>query len=235
MIREYEKRPKRGRGWEERPVPSPIWQMQPPPIVASCWQRGPVTVISTLVDAELPGGGGAIGRTWNASITRMKKRPKPGDVHRFRLDFDMMQAEEDNHHPGNAKHFFLVVDPAFRGLCECKTDEVTHVEPDGYTWTNPRENELEGCRGCEASSIHGRPCPVHGRVVQTERPDGRGYTVMGMDPGLAGAGVCVVIDDPIVTGRRELAPAGQAQLDAWLKKAWPGAPVIEEPPLELEP
>lgn len=164
MTREYEKRPKRARGWNEIPVPAPIWQNPPRPIVASAWRRGPVVVISTLIDAELPGGHG-IGRTWNASITRLKKRPKPGDVHRFRLDFDMMEAEEDNHHPGNAKHFFLPVDPAFRGICECKADEVVHVEPDGYTWTNPRDTDPEPCRGCEAARLHRRPCPVHPELM----------------------------------------------------------------------
>lgn len=219
MKREYEKRPKRGRGWEERPVPSPIWQMSPPPIVASCWQRGLVTVISTLVDAELPGGG--VGRTWNASVTRQKKRPKPGDVQRFRIDFDMLQAEEDNHHPGNAKHFFLPVDPALRGICECKTDEVVHVEPDGYTWTNPRENDPEGCRGCESARITRRPCPIHHRMV------------VGVDPGLGHAAV-VIIDDPIKQ-TREMAPAALAELDDWFERTFPGARVIEEPPLELEP
>ncbi len=73
-----------------------------------------------------------------------------------------MGAEEDNHEPGNARHFFVPVDKAKRGICECKTTEEVHVEPNGHTWTNPRPETGEACRGCETAHITGNACPIHG-------------------------------------------------------------------------
>ena len=71
----------------------------------------------------------------------------------------MVGTEEDNHHPGNARHFWLPLDPTKRVDCECKSDEAVITEPDGYQWTNPH-NESE-CRGCASASLYGRPCPLH--------------------------------------------------------------------------
>jgi hypothetical protein len=131
----------------------------PPALSISAWQCGPVCVISALEDAEYPDGDGT-GPQWHISITRRGERPTADDVTRALRAFGLVDAEEDNHHPGNARHFWLPVDPSHRVDCECKETEATIVEPDGYTWTNPHEGEGE-CRGCAFTPINGKPCPLH--------------------------------------------------------------------------
>jgi hypothetical protein len=152
------------REWCELPVPGVIWTGATT-LAASRWQRSAVIVISALEMAELPGAGGAVGPTWHASISRLGKRPKPRDVERCLRDFGLVGAEQDNHHPGGAKHFFQPVDPRYRGVCECKTTEQVITEPDGYQWTNPKDGSA--CRGCEFERLRGRPCPIHGRQRAT--------------------------------------------------------------------
>lgn len=151
-----EKRPRGPDAWQPLDVPRVLWT--PNTLAVSRWQRGAVIVVSALEDAELPGASGA---TWHVSISRMGKRPRPRDVEHALRDFDMRGAEEDNHHPGVARHYFQPVDPAYRGLCECKTTEDVVVERDGYTWTNPKLDAVEGCRGCEFERLQHKPCPIH--------------------------------------------------------------------------
>lgn len=43
--------------------------------------------------------------------------------------------------------------------CECKADERTVVEPDGYRWTTPHDEKA--CRGCELERMMGAPCTIH--------------------------------------------------------------------------
>jgi hypothetical protein len=70
----------------------------------------------------------------------------------------MEGSEEDNHHPGIARHFWMVVDPARRVDCECKVGETVVKEPDGYKWSN----DPGACRGCDyARTFPGHPCPLH--------------------------------------------------------------------------
>jgi hypothetical protein len=163
-----EKRPRRGRGWMEMPCPRAARLENT--VAASAWSKGAVRVISELCNAELPGADGESGPTWHLSVTRLARRPMPRDVEHTLRDFDLTGAEEDNHHPGSARHFFMVVDPARRGVCECKTTEDVVVEPDGYAWTNPKEFSPEGCRGCELTRLQGKPCPIHAvrRLVEEE-------------------------------------------------------------------
>jgi hypothetical protein len=140
-----------GNGWKEVPGLDQ----------GSAWQRGRVRVISTLDLAEMPDGNGT-GPQWHISISDRGARPDDTLVRRALTSFDMLGAEEDNHHPGNARHFFMPVDPSRRVDCQCKETEETIVEPDGYRWTNPRPESGEQCRGCEMSAWpHGRPCSIH--------------------------------------------------------------------------
>ena len=104
---------------------------------------------------------GDSGLQWHISVTRRGERPTATDVLKALRAFGLVGAEEDNHHPGAARHFWLVVDPARRVTCDCKEDEVTVREPDGYTWTNPQPGEGE-CRGCEMQKLLGKACPIHG-------------------------------------------------------------------------
>lgn len=127
-------------------------------LAESFWQMGAIRVISSLIVAELPDGSGN-GPQWHVSVSTNGKRPLARHVDRALRAFDMFGTEEDNHHPGVARHFFQPCDPARRVDCQCKADEVTVVEPDGYRWTNPHERAE--CRGCELHRALGKPCPLH--------------------------------------------------------------------------
>jgi hypothetical protein len=157
MITTTEKRPT-GREWTELRYPLPIGGNTH---AASAWESGPIRVLSSLQTTQLPGrAAGELGPQWLVSISHLGRRPKPHHVRRALRAFGMVGAENDTHHPGNAVHFWLPCDPALKGVCECKTDEETIVDPDGYTWTNPREGEGD-CRGCEIAPVTGRPCRIH--------------------------------------------------------------------------
>lgn len=131
----------------------------------STWSIGTITVISSLVTAELPKGDGS-GLQWLISISDRGRRPKPHHVRKALRAFGMADgSDRDNHHPGNAQHYWMPVDPAERVSCQCKADEVTVREADGYTWTNPVDADPDVCRGCEIAPLTGRPCPLHSEVT----------------------------------------------------------------------
>jgi hypothetical protein len=127
----------------------------------SAWQNGTTCVISGLEVAEYPDGKG-VGPQWHVSVSRVgalkNHRPHPHDIRRAKRAFALKNAEEDNHHSGVARHFWIPVDPAHRVACECKTDESVVVEADGYSWSNSTDGT---CRGCEFADLVGRMCPVH--------------------------------------------------------------------------
>lgn len=153
MSTQREKRP--GAKWERREMTL----LRPATLLSvSWWSLGKVFVCSALENAELPDRSG-VGPQWHISISRSGVRPSATDVAKALRAFGMVGSEEDNHQPGVARHFWLPVDPAHRVDCECKEDEDTIVEPDGYRWTNP--NNGEPCRGCEFQQQFGKPCPVH--------------------------------------------------------------------------
>jgi hypothetical protein len=125
-------------------------------------------VLSCVEMAELPRSHG-VGPQWHISIVDRHQnepaRPSAAQVNLARCAFGMLlEAEEDNHHPGAARHFWLPVDPTERVDCECKTTEVVVTEPDGYRWTNPTDGP---CRGCELERTMiragrpPRPCSIH--------------------------------------------------------------------------
>jgi hypothetical protein len=132
-------------------------------LCSSIWRRGRTLVMSSLDLAELPDGSGD-GLQWHVSISHSGKRPSAQETARALRAFGMEGAEEDNHHPGVARHFWKPVDPQHRVDCECKTTEDTIVDPDGYRWTNPKPDE-GACRGCEFQSVTGTVCPIHGRAA----------------------------------------------------------------------
>jgi hypothetical protein len=118
-------------------------------------------VISSLVDADLPDGSG-VGPQWHVSVSARGKRPDDRQVRRALKAFGLVGAEEDNHHPGIARHFWRPVDPAHRVDCKCKATEEIITEADGYRWTNPKTSTTETCRGCDIAPVTGKPCPIHG-------------------------------------------------------------------------
>jgi hypothetical protein len=131
---------------------------------STIWHAGPIRVVSSLDVSEMPDGDG-IAPQWHISVTTRGKRPKPHHVASALKAFGMVGAEEDNHHPGAARHFFLVCDPSRRVACQCKATEETIVDADGYAWTNPTPASGEECRGCEWEREHGKPCPIHRRAA----------------------------------------------------------------------
>lgn len=73
--------------------------------------------------------------------------------------------DEDNHHPGIVRHFWLPLDASKRVQCQCKDTELVITEPDGHTWTTPRDGP---CRGCELRGLTGRACPLHATTPTRE-------------------------------------------------------------------
>lgn len=124
------------------------------------YQRGRLTVISALEEIDYPDGSGDRGPCWHLSVSRAPGNARPTDRELLLVivAFGVPAAEEDNHHPGIARHLFCPVDPARRVDCECKVDERVIVEADGYRWTTPRDGP---CRGCEYARLSGRPCRQH--------------------------------------------------------------------------
>ena len=66
-----------------------------------------------------------------------RRRPTDPELAFVRAEFDIEDAEEDNHSPGVARHLFLPLHlpRGSVGVCECKADEEQVVEPDGYRWS----------------------------------------------------------------------------------------------------
>jgi hypothetical protein len=149
-----ERRPS-GSGWAQVVAPVAFRAMYEH---GSAWTYGKITVLSHLSDMERPGTS-VPGPTWLISITRRGQRPTASDVRKALRAFSMTGAEEDNHGSGNARSFFLVVDPTLRGACECKTAESVIVEGDGYTYSV--DDDPEKCGGCDMEKLRGRPCPRH--------------------------------------------------------------------------
>lgn len=154
-----EKRPA-GLEWTEQRVPPQTWAGRPKPAAISAWTCGPIFVLSELsLHMEAPDGNGTTPQ-WLVTISAKGQRPTPKQTRKALRAFGMTEAEEDNHAPGITRGFFLVVDPARRVACQCKTDETVVVEPDGYRWSK----DLSGkpCQGCEVGRLAGMPCPEHG-------------------------------------------------------------------------
>ena len=157
-IVESERRPPAG-AWIE--IAAPATAKQPNTVALSAWRRANTIVFSDLLMAELPDGDGE-GLQWHISFSKMGKRiGNPHWVRRILRDFGMSEAEEDNHEPGNARNFWLVVDPARREACHCKVVETQHVEANGHAWSQVHGEECAGCR-LERLLPGQRRCPIHG-------------------------------------------------------------------------
>lgn len=127
---------------------------------AQAYTKGKLLALSECTIAVYPDSEG-VGPQWLVSFSvGGKKRIDGKELRRALANFDMADAEEDNHHPGVARHFWKPVDPAHRVECQCKSDETLVVDSDGYTWSNAREGL---CRGCEYEALIGKPCPIHKR------------------------------------------------------------------------
>jgi hypothetical protein len=129
------------------------------PLAGSAWRsHDGLTVVSSLAEAFLPGSGEPplVGPQWLVSVSRSPERSKAEDVLRVVDAFAMPAFDEDNHHPGIARHLWCPLEEQYRSACECKVSEVTIVDGD-YAWTT----EADSCRGCDLERLTGRPCPLH--------------------------------------------------------------------------
>ena len=146
------------------------WTQIPFPSIAadntlgrSAWSWRGMVLLSTLVVAEYPDGDGE-GLQYHASLSSGGRRPTNKECKIAMKMLGLAEPEEDNHHPGIARHFWMPLDPTRRAACECKASELVITEPDGYQWTTPRNGP---CRGCAyARATRGLPtwrqCPLHG-------------------------------------------------------------------------
>jgi len=164
-----EKRPVSNR-WREVELPLPMRRVHGDRV--SMWQHPDGTrVVSGLEHAELPDGSGEVGPQWHVSIAMPKARANAAQVKRALLAFGMMGTEEDNHEPGNARHFWLPVDPARRVECECKVTDTVVRDPDGHVWSNPTAGMTDPaqCSGCKLAPVTGRACTLHGSALTTAK------------------------------------------------------------------
>lgn len=120
-------------------------------------------ITSGCHSAPLPGTDGTIGPQWLVAVSRRgrgreNRRASDDDVRRVVTAFAMPAFDEDNHHPGIARHLWCPHDAAAQRACECKISETLIVEPDGYQWTN---DDSQPCRGCEYEKLLGMPCTIH--------------------------------------------------------------------------
>lgn len=104
------------------------------------WQWGFVKVLSSRTWTEYQGE-----FCWHNHVSvsvdpRIGDRPVDKIMGAVREDFDMVDAEEDNHQPGRIRNLFLPLHLARGtvGVCDCKSDETTVVEPDGFTWSRSK-------------------------------------------------------------------------------------------------
>lgn len=120
-------------------------------------------VISALERAELPDGSG-FAPQWHVSVSHpgaAGHRASDEECELVVRAFGLPAAEEDNHHPGRARHFWCPINESKRVDCQCKDDEDVLIESDGYTWTNPVNATRAQCRGCEWERMSGEPCRIH--------------------------------------------------------------------------
>jgi hypothetical protein len=144
--RGVERAPRADPTWHQREVP-PALRGRPDCIRVSVWSRGNLIVISDLVMAKLPQRED-VGAQWHVSlaIAGHERRATDDELARVRIAFGMVDAEEDNHEPGRARHLWMPVLPEHRVPCECAEDETTIVEDDGHRWQTKPEKELAARR-----------------------------------------------------------------------------------------
>lgn len=151
-------------------IPSRGFSRAPLPASGGSWWTSHdwLRVCSTLEHSVLPGTAGEVGPQWHLSVSKSPPRvgpsradrPTDADMQRVIDAFRVPGGEEDNHHPGIARHLWCPLDERYRTTCECKLTESTVVEADGYQWTTEVGEE---CRGCEyARMFPSLPCTVHG-------------------------------------------------------------------------
>ena len=101
------------------------------------WQWGHIRVLSSAEIAEYQGESCMQNHVSVSVDERLFRRATDDELAYVRHVFDMDDAEEDNHQPGRIRNLFLPLHlpRGTVGVCDCKSDEMVVVEPDGFTWS----------------------------------------------------------------------------------------------------
>lgn len=102
------------------------------------WMNGTVIACASRHAAMKSKKTGLLVPQLHVSISDGGRRATDEVVRGVLADFGFEGAEEDNHHSGMARNFWLDEGATKQPDCECKSTEVTHVEPDGFKWQGPR-------------------------------------------------------------------------------------------------
>lgn len=107
---------------------------------STVWHRGALRVLSSSETAEYRGLVVPHNHISVSVDPRFDRRPTDGEMDMVRRDFDMVDAEEDNHQPGRIRNLFLPLHlpRGTTGVCDCKADEEQVTEPDGFVWSRKR-------------------------------------------------------------------------------------------------
>lgn len=122
------------------------------------WQCGPIRVLAdtSIYRSEVDG---SLNPQHHLSVTTVNPftlRPERVSDVQFQEVIDAFVPdgawwEEDNHHPGNARHIFIPLYASHQQKCPCKDEEIV-VEEDGYTYSYDGSYDKE-----QMANILGRP------------------------------------------------------------------------------
>lgn len=104
-----------------------------------CFRLPPLNVLSSAEMAEYRG---VVCPHNHISVSVSEdRRPTDAEMEKVRHDFDMHDAEEDNHQPGRIRNLFLPLHlpRGTVGICDCKSDETVVTEADGFQWSKKVE------------------------------------------------------------------------------------------------
>ena len=104
------------------------------------YQLGHMRVLSSAIEAKFHGMVVPQNHVTLSVDESLARRPTDAELTTVRHDFDMHDAEEDNHQPGRIRNLFLPLHlpRGTQGVCDCKSDETRVVEPDGFVWSRTK-------------------------------------------------------------------------------------------------
>lgn len=104
------------------------------------YHRGALRVLSSAETVEYRGIICPHNHVSVSAHPSLGRRPTDDEMDLVRADFDMADAEEDNHQPGRIRNLFLPlhVPRGTTGVCDCKADEEQVTESDGFVWSRKR-------------------------------------------------------------------------------------------------
>jgi hypothetical protein len=104
------------------------------------YQKGFLRVLSSAEMAEYQGITVPHNHVTVSVDEVLGRRARDEEMTLVRHDFDMHDAEEDNHQPGRIRNLFLPLHlpRGTTGICDCKSDETEVVEADGFRWSKKK-------------------------------------------------------------------------------------------------